>query len=43
MNNISIPVPRYSYYRKTIGMKEYTVKVKILKQPDEVNIFIDYI
>lgn len=41
MNNISIPVPRYSYYRKTIGMKEYTVKLKILKQP--VNIFIDYI
>jgi len=41
MNNISIPIPRYSYYRGTGGMGEYTTKLKTLKQPDEVNILID--
>ena len=41
MNNVSIPIPRYSYYRRTGGMEEYTTTLKTLKQPDEVNIFID--
>lgn len=41
MNNISVPIPRYSYYRGTGGMEEYTTKIKTLKQPDEVNILID--
>lgn len=41
MNNISVPIPRYSYYRGTGGMEEYTTKLKTLKQPDEVNILID--
>ncbi len=41
MNNISIPIPRYSYYRGTGGMEEYTTKLKTLKQPDEINILID--
>lgn len=41
MNNISIPIPRYSYYRGTGGMEAYTTKLKTIKQPDEVNILID--
>lgn len=41
MNNISIPIPRYSYYRGTGGMEGYTTKLKTIKQPDEVNILID--
>lgn len=41
LKNISIPIPRYSYYRGTGGMEAYTTKLKTLKQPDEVNILID--
>lgn len=41
MNNISISIPRYSYYRGTGGMESYTTKLKTIKQPDEVNILID--
>ena len=41
MNNISIPIPRYSYYRGTGGMEAYITKLKTIKQPDEVNILID--
>ena len=41
MNNINVPIPRYSYYRGTGGIEEYTTKLKTLKQPDEVNILID--
>ena len=41
MNNISIPIPRYSYYRGTGGMEAHTTKLKTIKQPDEVNILID--
>lgn len=41
LKNISIPIPRYSYYRGTGGMEGYTTKLKTLKQPDEVNILID--
>ena len=41
LKNISIPIPRYSYYRGTGGMEGYTTKLKTIKQPDEVNILID--
>lgn len=41
IDNVSIPIPRFSYYRGTGGMEEYTTKLKTLKQPDEVNVFID--
>lgn len=41
LSNISIPIPRYSYYRGTRGIEEYTTRLKTLKQPDEVNILID--
>lgn len=41
MNNISIPIPKYSYYRNTSGIEEYTTKLKTLKSSDEVNILID--
>ncbi|HEY5466984.1 MAG TPA: helix-turn-helix transcriptional regulator [Clostridia bacterium] len=36
---ISIPVPKNSFYRRTGGM--YIVIFKTLREPDEVNIFID--
>ena len=41
INGIAIPIPKYSYYRETGGMDAYTTKLKTLKQPDEVNVFID--
>lgn len=41
LENVSIPIPRFSYYRGTGGMEEYTTKLKTLKQPDEVNILIN--
>lgn len=41
ISNVSIPIPRFSYYRGTGGMEEYTTKLKTLKQPDEINVFID--
>lgn len=41
VSNVNIPIPKYSYYRGTGGMDEYTTKLKTLKQPDEVNILID--
>ncbi len=41
VSDVNIPIPKYSYYRGTGGMDEYTTKLKTLKQPDEVNILID--
>ena len=41
LENASIPIPRFSYYRETRGMEEYTTKLKTLKQPDKVNILIN--
>jgi len=41
IENASVPIPRFTYYRGTGGMEEYTTKLKTLKQPDEVNILID--
>lgn len=41
IDNVNIPIPRYSYYRSTNGIDIHTTKLKTLKQPDEVNIHID--
>lgn len=41
VSGISIPIPKHSYYRGTTGMDVYTTKLKTLKQPDEINIFIN--
>ena len=38
--NISIAVPRFSYYRSEGGLDLRLVKLKTLKQPDEVEVFI---
>lgn len=40
-SNVVISIPRFTYYRGTGGMEAYFVKLKTLKQPDEVNIHID--
>lgn len=37
---VTIPVPRYCLYRGTGGMDEYTVKLKTLRQPDELDVWI---
>lgn len=37
----SVPIPRFSYYRRTGGMVEHTIQLKTLKQPDEIDVFID--
>lgn len=41
VSSVNIPIPKYSYYSGTGGMKSYTAKLKTLKQPDEVNVIID--
>ncbi|WP_455493604.1 helix-turn-helix domain-containing protein [Eubacterium sp.] len=41
VSGVSIPIPKHSYYRRTAGMDVYTTKLKTLKQPDEINIFIN--
>ncbi|WP_455484766.1 helix-turn-helix domain-containing protein [Eubacterium sp.] len=41
VSGVSIPIPKHSYYRETGGMDVYTTKLKTLKQPDEINIFIN--
>lgn len=41
VRGVNIPIPKYSYYRGTGGMDEYTAKLQTFKQPDEVNILID--
>lgn len=40
-DKVIIQIPKFSYYRGVSGMDTFTVKLKTLKQPDEVNIFID--
>lgn len=40
-SSVAIPIPEYSYYRHTGGLDEYTTTLKTLKQPDDVNVFID--
>lgn len=41
LNDVNIPIPRFSYYRRTSGFEEFTTKLKTLKQPDEINVFIN--
>ncbi|WP_297131108.1 helix-turn-helix domain-containing protein [uncultured Eubacterium sp.] len=41
VSGVSIPIPKHSYYRGTGGMDVYTTKLKTLKQPDGINIFIN--
>jgi len=41
LNGADVPIPRFSYYRRTGGMEEYTTHLKTLRQPDEINVFID--
>ena len=40
LSGVTIPVPRYCLYRGTGGMDEYTVKLKTLRQPDELDVWI---
>ncbi|MBE6820744.1 MAG: helix-turn-helix transcriptional regulator [Ruminococcaceae bacterium] len=40
-SSANIPIPRFSYYMRTGGMDETTAQLKTLKQPDEINVFID--
>ncbi len=40
-DNVHIPIPRFSYYRRTGGMGEYIAQFKTLRQPDEINVFAD--
>ena len=40
-DNVQISVPKFSYYRSTAGMDTYYVKLKTLKQTDEIDVFID--
>lgn len=40
-SSANIPIPRFSYYRRTSGADETTVHFKTFRQPDEINVFID--
>ena len=40
-DGVTIPIPRFSYYRLTGGLDTYTTTLKTLKQPDDVSVFID--
>ena len=40
-DNVQISVPKFSYYRSTAGLDTYYVKLKTLKQTDEIDVFID--
>ena len=40
LSGVTLPVPRYCLYRGTGGMDEYTVKLKTLRQPDELDVWI---
>ena len=40
LSGVAIPVPRYCLYRGTGGMDEYTVKLKTLRQPNELDVWI---
>lgn len=39
-NNVQISIPRFCFYRSTNGLDLHTVKLKTLRQPDEVDMFI---
>lgn len=40
-SNVNISIPRFSYYRGTGGMDTHIVKLKTLKQTDEIDVFIE--
>lgn len=40
LSGVTIPVPRYCLYHGTGGMDEYTVKLKTLRQPDDLDVWI---
>ena len=40
LSGVTIPVPRYCLYRGHGGMDEYTIKLKTLRQPDELDVWI---
>ena len=40
LSGVTILTPRYCLYRGTGGMDEYTVKLKTLRQPDELDVWI---
>lgn len=40
LSGVTIPTPRYCLYRGTGGMDEYTVKLKTLRQPDGLDVWI---
>ena len=40
-SNVVIAIPEYTYNRSTNGVESHVVKLKTLKQIDEVNVFID--
>lgn len=40
LSGVTIPVPRHCLYGSTGGLDEYTVKLKTLRQPDELHVWI---
>ena len=40
LSGVTIPTPRYCLYRGTGGMDEYTVKLKTLRQPDGLDVWV---
>ena len=40
LSGVTIPVPRHCLYSSTGGLDEYTVKLKTLRQPDELHVWI---
>lgn len=41
LSDVHISIPRFCYYRRTGGLDEYTTTLKTLREPDEVDVFID--
>ena len=40
LSGVTIPVPRHCLYDSTGGLEEFTVKLKTLRQPDELEVWI---
>lgn len=41
LSDVHISIPRFCFYRRTGGLDEYTTTLKTLREPDEVDVFID--
>ncbi len=41
LSDIHISIPKFCYHRRTGGFEEYTTTLKTLREPDEVDVFID--